>query len=46
MIPNASQLFPQGPILKRAIHFKIGGKNPVECGLASGKGWKSSFDYV
>lgn len=43
MIPNASQLFPQGPILKRAIHFKIGGKKQVECGLVSGKGLKEQF---
>lgn len=40
MIPNASQLFLQGPMLKRAIHSKIAGKNRVGCGLLSGKGLK------
>lgn len=46
MIPNASQLFPQGPILKRAIHFQDGGKNQVECECRLWRGGKSSFDYV
>ena len=40
MTPNASQLFPQGPISKTAIHFKTGEKSEMEYSLLSGKGFE------
>lgn len=46
MIPNASQLFPQGPILKRAIHFKMEEKTKWNVVSPLVRGGKSSFDYV